>query len=711
MVEVSQGDLPSQNLPPVALPSLGLPREPLRITVGPDRKAGKGNDVWGAYVSPAKDAVEPGNVWGEYNPETKPAEPQQEVGSGEAALRGAAHGLTFGLTPAIAGLSEAAGPGVPEDTPLRPIMGGVKMLQNAFSDHPNPEVRAAYEHGRAEGLKKEHAAKEQHPNWFLGGEIAGGMMVPLGAGVGTAARLGGRVAQGMAAGGIGGGLTGAGEATSEGKSLPQIAKAGATQGAIAAPIGGAITGALGRRLVNANSPGQQAARTAEDLGVPLARGLASDNAGINATTSKMRSVPLVGSRISSDIDKLQTAAGGRVGEIADTMAGTATSRSAADAVVRPGLQTAIDSNRAAIDAGYNGLRGQINVGQQYTLPRTQRTLDAIVHDRRAAGWANPEQGLEQFRNVAAVATFNGAHRARVDAREAGNALTPHPGYNSADFNRVTRAMTADLRELVQAAATNQTANGRQTALRAFDKAETEFGRLAKENGLIQRLLNSKGEAAIATLLNSAKEKGGNLKLLAQLRQSMSPQDFETIGGLLIHEMGHNPTTGHFSLNKFATEFEKLSDGALSVLFSHSPSHLQQIKDIAGLGKHVKHALRESNTSHTAGVIVMFDLARDAVILTSTGLMGTMGLGTGVGAVTGAAGVMLARWLSSPSKAASMSAWSRAYRAMGEPTPARQAVFNIATRNLANTLGVPLERITQAVTSRVPVRADVEDQKR
>jgi hypothetical protein len=37
-------------------------------------------------------------------------------------------------------------------------------------------------------------------------------------------------------------------------------------------------------------------------------------------------------------------------------------------------------------------------------------LNKIMAERQAAGWKNPAQGLEQFRNVAASGSFSGAHR-------------------------------------------------------------------------------------------------------------------------------------------------------------------------------------------------------------------------------------------------------------------------------------------------------------
>ena len=116
-----------------------------------------------------------------------------------------------------------------------------------------------------------------------------------------------------------------------------------------------------------------------------------------------------------------------------------------------------------------------------------------------------------------------------------------------------------------------------------------------------------------------------------------------------------------------------------------------------MGQHIKGALRESNTSHTAGVLILFDLARDAAMLGATMGAGALTAGSVVGAVPGAAGIALAHWLGSPAKAASIRAFTKSYQGwLGSPTPARAAAFRIATRNLANNLGMPVEEIAKRV---------------
>jgi hypothetical protein len=695
-----------------------------RITVTPLGTKAKEVDPWAAAgfekvdLTPKPAAKVEGDPWAAAGFEKAdltskvPDQSQRQFGTLEAGGLGALHGLTFGAAPAIAGLSEAGGTARPRaeiqadpqgmtlGDVASPFVGAAKMIGNAVMGADDPAVHDAYNRGREAALKDEQAANEQHPYAFFAGQMAGSLATP-GFGAARAGTVGARALSGAVAGGVGGGLYGAGTATSEGGAPADVATRAATTAAVGAPLGGVLGATFGRRVVDPNSPGQRAIRTAADLGETIPRGLASDNPVVSASGAAVKSLPLAGAKMSRAVDRLQTAAGGRVEDIAGRMA-PATDRAAADAMVRPGLQGVIDANRAAQDAGYNALRAQIDQNARFTMPRTDAALNRIMAARRAAGWTNPAQGLEQFRNVAGGATFNGAHRARVDAREAGNVLVSNPGYNAGDFNRITRAMTADLREMVQQAATR---NPRR-ALQAFDDAEREFGRLAEQNKILHSLVNAKGEGAIGALLRAANEKGGNLRLLAQLRNSMPAHEFEVIGGTLLSELGHNNATGEFSLNQFVTRWDKLSDRAKSVLFS--PGHLQNLEDIVNLGQKIKSALRTQNTSHTSNTIILFDLARDAVL---------MGVGIGTGAVTAAGmlpgavaatpAVVFAHWLASPARAASMAAWSRAYGgiALGTPTPARMAAFNAATRNLANNLGVPAERIMQTIQARLAGRAE------
>lgn len=593
----------------------------------------------------------------------KPKVPAREMGTGEALGQGAAHGVTFGFAPALQGLVEAAGPeyqhhtdpisGQDRPSPAAPIVGAAKMLSGYLSGHPDPEVQAAYTRGREAALADENLAKETHPQVYLAGQLAGTLAMPIpGAGAMRAGTMGARALGGARAGAVGGGLYGAGEATSEGQSPGDVAKSAAVGAAIGAPLGAGVGAVVGPRTVNALSPGQQAARTAEIIGAPITKGLASDSRAIQSATSATASVPLIGARVRNAVDRTAEAAG--------------------DVVSGSGVDAAIAANRSRINGLYDSVRNQIDQNAVAPMPRTDAAVQRVIASRRAAGQPHPAHGLEQFEHLGRNgATFNGMHRARVDAREAGNVLNPHPGYNAADFNMITRAMTGDIRDAVGRLATRSP----QRAQRAFAEAETQFGPISEANKFLARIAHQRGPGA----------------------------------GL--NEIGFNPATGNFSLNKFVTAWNKLNPQIRP--FVPEPQHRAAIEAIFQMGTHIKSSLRESNTSHTSTPLIMMDLARDAILGGVAIGTGAMSAGSAVGGGVLAAPVLVfMHWLAQPAVASSMSRWARLYQAvtLGQPTLARIAAFNVATRNLANNLGVPAESIIRAAQRQLAAPAGDEDQK-
>lgn len=94
-------------------------------------------------------------------------------------------------------------------------------------------------------------------------------------------------------------------------------------------------------------------------------------------------------------------------------------------------------------------------------------------------------------------------------------------------------------------------------------------------------------------------------------------------------------------------------------------------------------------------------------MASTGALTAAFSGPGlVGAAAATPAVLFSHWLGSPATASSMAAWSRARVGMlGHPTPARLAVFNIASKNLANNLGVPVESLVKRLAGPATGRAE------
>jgi hypothetical protein len=572
--------------------------------------------------------------------------PQRKIGGGEAAVRGAVDAASFGAAPALAGLTEAgkvvapeqqsAMTGVPSEAPgLENIGAG---LAGIFGNHPDPKAQEAYERGRQSVLADQKLAQEQHPIAFLAGQLGGALATPS-FGAGTAGTLGARLATGAAAGAIGGTLYGAGSATSAGLPGPQIAEQAAIGGLEGGALGGILKGAIGARPAAAAGPltaGQQAATTAAGLGTPLPRGAASDSRLLRGTTAAISSVPGFGARIHNALDATRQAAGEAVGQ--------------------SGVDTAIAANKWTQNQLYNQVRGMIDPDKVVPMPRTAAAVAQVRATRAAARQANPDQGLEQFNNIASQgASFNGAQRARVDAREAGDVLNPNPGFNAADYNKITRAMTQDIRA-------NLAAQGGESAVKAFEQAERNFGPLAEAN-----------------------------KFLSKIARKSGP-------GAGLDEIGFNPATNEFSLDKFVTAWNKINPDVRR--FVPAPGQVQNIRDIAQMGEHIKSSMRERNVSHTSNILILWDLARDATML---GIGAAAGFVSPVSVLGGAAGavpaITLMHWLSSPANSATMAAWSRAYNGvLQNRTPARIAAFNIATRNMANTLGLDPAKVANHIAT-------------
>jgi hypothetical protein len=716
--------------------------EPLRITIHPERftpgpVSGTGDDLalsdgaWGATLEdfkPQKAAPsKPENIdgaWGaslpDHSPETETAAKtlHRDVSAPEAFGRSAATGATFGLEPALEGIPAASGKPQPTDIAGR-VSGAAaarfplglynlakeNILDPMFgtSDKAAPATQA-YRKARDEAQAALEAGREQHPVISFAGELAGGAFTPLpGIGAGT---LPARLARGAVAGGVGGAAYGAGSAISQGKDLGDIAKDATFLGAAGAGIGGLFGGALGPRVVGpAVRPGQRAAHTAADLGAPLPRGVASDSRFVQATTSKLRQIPFAGERIGQAVDATQEAAGQRIGQIAAGARGAAPNRALAGSVLRPALQKVIDDNNGRIDLAYHALRHVIDPHKFGPVTHTKAALEGIRRQRRGARSANPDAGLADVINMieggkggthGGGISFNALTRIRNDiGKTLGLAKNdPNPGFNVGDFKRIYAAMSKDMEAIVSHPPIARVPPAQ--AVGVLRQAHTVAKILIDRNKAVQRVLNVKTDESLAgSLITAAQEKTGNLRMLAELRAEMHPDDFHHIAGTMLAELGHNNASGEFSLNQFVTNWDKVSDHTKSILFS--PQHLANINEIAGMGRHIKGALRESSSSHSASLLVLLDVAKDVALLSTDVASGGLGAGSAIGAGTTAGLWVLARWLGNPAKASSMGAWTRAYRAvLGNQTPVRMAAFQVATRNLSNNLGISLEDIAKHI---------------
>ena len=271
-----------------------------------------------------------------------------------------------------------------------------------------------------------------------------------------------------------------------------------------------------------------AAETAQSLGAPLPIGLATDNRAVQAATQAARQLPIVGQKIDTKTGETIAAAGQSVQNLADELAGGITDRAATGAILRPSLKGVVEANNSRVDEAFSSLRGMIDQSEPVgELPRTTAVLGEIVKQRSAAGQRNPFAGLEDVKNlVDQGATFDGLQRARSDI---GNSLQfgeANPGFNAGDLKRVYGAMSADMDSVVRQSVHPGVAP--EAASRALAQANKTAAPLFEFNKSLQRLMNIRNdEGVVGSVVRSAQDKTGNVKLLAQLRATMPAEDFQT----------------------------------------------------------------------------------------------------------------------------------------------------------------------------------------
>lgn len=228
------------------------------------------------YVSPASDA-----------PSRLPAgeSKKPDAGAVDAAVRGAASGLSSGFIDEMAGVRNAGSDKVPEfvaipgigPVPARAIIGAYRLLANGVTG-ADPQAVTDYESARDEMRAGNNAAEENHPVLYKTSQVGGGLAVPAGA-VGAGTKLA-RVGAGIATGAGLGGLAGAGEGDGAADTLSRAAVGagvGGIVGGVAVPV---IQGAgyVANKVGEAFKPIGNLWRGATNVDEQAARNIASARA-------------------------------------------------------------------------------------------------------------------------------------------------------------------------------------------------------------------------------------------------------------------------------------------------------------------------------------------------------------------------------------------------------------------------------------------------
>lgn len=446
-----------------------------------------------------------------------------------------------------------------------------------------------------------------------------------------------------------------------------------------------------------------AAQTALDIGKPLPVGVASPNAGVRALAKAAEQLPGVGPRLKEAVGETVTQTGERVGEIANELTGGIKGRATTGAILRPALENVIQRNTDLISDSYNALRGMIDPTKEFALPETSKVVNSVVRSRQLAKKTNPWAGLEDVRNLTNEgAGFEGLQRARSEFGRKTAFGEPHPGYTEGERQAIYGAMSRDLENVVRQSAHDPGAA--EQAVAQWKTANTTAQKYITDNQLLNRYARMQSEESLAgTFIEAAKEKTGNVKLLAQMRRNLSPEDFQQISGQTLHELGASPSTGAFSLAHFITRWNNMGDRAKAVLFEKS--HREELERIAKLGEWLKGGEQYANTSKTAhamGVQGIIGYLGHAIGEALTGNVRPL-LG---GLVSLGGGSLFARALARPATASAIGRWTRAAQAYERaPSAATRSLVTVTTRNLAHNLADLFQGRTNFLQPPRPVQAE------
>lgn len=196
----------------------------------------------------------------------------------------------------------------------------------------------------------------------------------------------------------------------------------------------------------------------------------------------------------------------------------------------------------------------------------------------------------------------------------------------------------------QATQIGQAAKGMLTRANAYSRALH-----LRVESTLEKVVNAKSnEQAFAAIQAAARSgRSGDLRQLTMLRRSLAPEDWNNVSAGVLNTMARD-ANGHFSVDKFDTELNKLTPEAKRLMFGEDAPALEAIGRIARQQKAAGRFYNHSNSGHANIVFgMLLEPITEAAEHVMTGNL--HGLASVGGKVAGGLGVGYgaARLLASP----------------------------------------------------------------
>lgn len=522
------------------------------------------------------------------------------------------------------------------------IRGAADTLSLGFADEISAGAKTLFSGGTMdENLRRERAIDAydaEYSPWLRGGgQLAGGFLLPIGAGAKTAGELA-KVGGGMgAAYGIGSGEDWSGRITG-----------GVTGGLSGAALGyglGKVASRIGNRTPpdpnGGNTAGRNIYNAAQDLGIDV---LPSDVGGAftkrmtaGAVQTPFGAGPIL-ARSQRTIEQAQAArntiANEAVSPTTDYAAGRAAQRGLTGWIkksdtrasrlydnisIAPEAQAQTGNTINALNEITKGMESNPELSRIWTgYPRLRQTLEAItvpevrqtsnavgypVMEKRVGDqWVKmTQQEIDSGRPMEGGVSWQDMKRLRSIIGEIiGSPSLGTEGNEQAAMRKLYGALSDDMRATAERSGPK--------ALREFDRAN-DFYR-ARENRIASIIapilgkdMDKGGQAAFNQIQNWASAKGESAKL-SQMMRSLPADEADTVSATIISKLGNsgagaqNAAGDAFSLSTFLTHWNRLDPRAKASLFR--PEQRTALDKLATVAEGTKEAQRFANTSNTAG---------------------------------------------------------------------------------------------------------------
>jgi hypothetical protein len=346
------------------------------------------------------------------------------------------------------------------------------------------------------------------------------------------------------------------------------------------------------------------AAAAQEVGVSVPRGIASESKAAQAAYHRGRQVPGATGIIDKSLDDFYRGVETKVDEVATAAAGGQVKDTAAlGASVRTSLEKAIEKSEAVTDDAFKVMRRAIDPDKPVVIAseKVAKTLEGVKSLRTAAGEAEISPQLAAafkiLENPEGV-TFNGLQRARSQVGKAIKWDASQGGFHAGDLKRVYGALTDAMDDAVRQTAKTSP----EGAVRLWKAADTRFSKMAAENKVLASVLRKDAdEGLVSSLVGMASAKAGNARKLEQVLREIGPESRSEVSGFVIQGLGKG-RDGNFSPLAFSNNWEKLSPTGKAQLFQ-DPQLRRTLDNLAVITERMAQTQKKfANSSNTGGAV-------------------------------------------------------------------------------------------------------------